>query len=104
VLAGKASGAPKLADGPIEAIRMLRVARGGAVKAKTAAINRLRAMMVTAPDALRSTLQGLPTTQLVATCAKLRPDVTNRRQSRTAVDRDPRTSAGPRNTLAAKAI
>lgn len=38
VLAGKASGAPKLADGPIEAIRMLRVARLGAVKAKTAAI------------------------------------------------------------------
>ena len=37
VLAGKASGAPKLADGPIEAIRMLRVARNGAVKARTAA-------------------------------------------------------------------
>lgn len=33
VLAGKASGAPKLADGPIEAIRMLRIARNGAVKA-----------------------------------------------------------------------
>ena len=31
VLAGEASGAPKLADGPIEAIRMLRVARLGAV-------------------------------------------------------------------------
>lgn len=27
LLAGRASGAPKLADGPIEAIRMLRVAR-----------------------------------------------------------------------------
>jgi transposase len=77
VLAGKASGAPKLADGPIEAIRMLRVARSGAVKAKTAAINTLRAMLVTAPDALRSALQGLPPAQLVAACAKLRPDVTN---------------------------
>ncbi|MGJ6122489.1 transposase [Mycolicibacterium sp. Y3] len=49
VLAGRASGALKLADGPIEAIRMLRVARGGAVKAKTAAINTLRAMLITAP-------------------------------------------------------
>ena len=49
VLAGKASGAPKIADGPIEAIRMLRVARLGAVKAKTAAVNTLRAMLVTAP-------------------------------------------------------
>ena len=38
VLAGTASGAPKLADGPIEAIRMLRVARNGAVKARTAAL------------------------------------------------------------------
>ncbi len=41
VLAGNAGGAPKLATGPIEAIRMLRVARTGAVKAKTAAANTL---------------------------------------------------------------
>jgi transposase len=41
VLAGNASGAPKLATGAIEAIRMLRVARTGAVKAKTAAANTL---------------------------------------------------------------
>jgi hypothetical protein len=59
VLAGNASGAPKLADEPIEAIRMLRVARLGAVKARTAAINTLRAMVITAPDALRSQLDGL---------------------------------------------
>lgn len=77
VLAGKASGAPKLADGPIEAIRMLRVTRGGAVKARTAAINTLRAVLVTAPDALRSQLHGLSTTQLIAACARLRPDLAN---------------------------
>ncbi|WP_235892328.1 IS110 family transposase [Mycolicibacterium hodleri] len=65
VLAGKASGAPKLADGPIEAIRMLRVARSGAVKAKTAAMNTLRAMLVTAPDSLRTQLRGLTSAQLV---------------------------------------
>ena len=75
VLAGRASGAPKRADGPIEAIRMLRVARGGAVKARTAAVNTLRAMLITAPDALRSQLQGLPSAQLVAACARLRPDL-----------------------------
>ena len=75
VLAGKASGAPKLADGPIEAIRMLRVARLGAVKAKTAAINTLRATLITAPDALRTHLQGLSPAQLVAACARLRPDL-----------------------------
>ena len=43
VLAGKASGVPKLATGPIEAIRMLRIARLGAIKAKTAATNTLNA-------------------------------------------------------------
>jgi transposase len=76
VLAGKASGAPKIADGPIEAIRMLRVARIGAVKAKTAAVNTLHAMLVTAPDALRTELKGLSPAQLVAACTKLRPDMT----------------------------
>jgi transposase len=75
VLAGKASGAPKLADGPIEAIRMLRVTRLGAVKARTAAVNTLRAMVITAPDALRSQLHGLSAAQLVAACARLRPDL-----------------------------
>ena len=71
VLAGKATGAPKLADGPIEAIRMLRVARLGAVKTKTAAINTLRATLITAPDALRTHLQGLSPAQLVAACPRL---------------------------------
>jgi transposase len=75
VLASKASGAPKLADGPIEAIRMLRVARLGAVKAKTAAINTLRAMLITAPDSLRAQLQDQSPTQLVTACARLRPDL-----------------------------
>lgn len=77
VLAGKASGAPKLADGPIEAVRMLRVARSGAVKAKTAAMNTLRAMLVTAPDSLRTQLRGLTSAQLVTACARLRPDLVN---------------------------
>jgi transposase len=77
VLAGKASGAPKLADGPIEAIRMLRVARNGGVKARTAALNTLRSMVITAPEALRTQLRSLSSVQLVAACARLRPDSTN---------------------------
>ncbi len=77
VLAGKASGAPKLADGPIEAIRMLRVARNGAVKARTAALNTLRSMIITAPDQLRTQLRTLSSAQLVTACARLRPDLTN---------------------------
>ncbi|GAB3869303.1 IS110 family transposase [Nocardioides maradonensis] len=74
VLAGRASGTPKLATGPIEAIRTLRVARVGALKAKTAATNTLMAMVVTAPEPLRSQLRGPSRLQLVAACARLRPD------------------------------
>jgi len=77
VLAGNASSAPKLADGPIEAIRMLRVARNGAVKARTAALNTLRSMVITAPEPLRTQLRSLSSPQLVAACARLRPDLAN---------------------------
>jgi len=77
VLAGTASGAPKLADGPIEAIRMLRVARTGAVKACTAARNTLRSMVITAPEPLRSQLRAMSSAQLVAAAARLRPDLEN---------------------------
>lgn len=76
-MAGKANGAPKLADGPIEAIWMLRVARIGAVKARTAALNTLRSMVITAPESLRTQLRGLSSAQLVAACARLRPDLGN---------------------------
>lgn len=74
VLAGDAAGPPKLATGQIEAIRMLRVARLGAVKAKTAATNALQALIVTAPEPLRSELRALSTTKLVAVCTRFRPD------------------------------
>jgi transposase len=75
VLSGAATVAPKLADGPIEAIRALRVARTGAVKARTAATNTLRALLVTAPEILRAQLPsgGLPRA-LVKACLQLRPD------------------------------
>jgi transposase len=75
VLAGNAGGAPKLATGPIEAIRALRVARIGALKANTAATNALLAMVITAPEPLRERLRELSRTQLVAACMRLRPDI-----------------------------
>lgn len=58
VLAGTATVKPKLANGPIEAVRALRVARNGAIKAKTAATNSLHAMVITAPEPLRTQLRG----------------------------------------------
>jgi transposase len=75
VLGGTATVIPKRADGPVEAIRMLRVARLGAVKAKTAATNTLRSMLITAPEPLRALLPaaGLPN-KIIDACARLRPD------------------------------
>jgi transposase len=75
VLAGTATVQPKLGDGPIEAIRALRVARIGAVKAKTAATNALKALVITAPEPLRSQLAGLTTIQLVNPCARFRSEL-----------------------------
>lgn len=72
-LNGSASGSPKTRAGLVEAIRSLRVARRGAVKARTQAINQLRAQIVTAPAELREQLRGLTRGALVDTCARLRP-------------------------------
>jgi transposase len=76
VLAGVASAAPKRRDGIVESIRALRTARSGAVKARTAAINQLKGLLVTAPASLREALDGRSTPALVGACARLRPDQT----------------------------
>jgi transposase len=49
VLAGAATAQPKAGDGPVEALRVLRLARRSAVKARTQVANRLLAVLVTAP-------------------------------------------------------
>lgn len=74
ILSGTATVVPKLGTGPIEAIRALRVARQGAVKASTAATNSLKALVVTAPACLRNELRALTTRQLIVTCSRFRPD------------------------------
>ena len=72
-LARTATGVPKAQDGRVEAIRLLRVARSSAVKARSQATNQLKALLVTAPAELREQLRHLTKTTLVATCARLRP-------------------------------
>jgi len=54
-----ATGEPKSADGPAEMVRALHVVRRSAVKARTQAANQLRALLLTAPEALRAELRGL---------------------------------------------
>jgi transposase len=73
VLSGEAAGVPKSRDGRVEMIRVLRTARRSAVKAKSQAANQLQALRVTAPEKLRDRLRGLPTKELVAVAARLRP-------------------------------
>ena len=62
----------------MEAIRLLRVARSGAVKAHTAALCQLGELLVTAPEPLRQQLTSqrktLPGRAML--CARLRPDRT----------------------------
>jgi transposase len=73
VLAGRASALPKGGDGAAESVRALHQARAGAVKARTAATNELRALLVTAPAGLREQLTGLTAMRLAAACTRLRP-------------------------------
>ncbi|MEO5840355.1 MAG: transposase [Acidimicrobiales bacterium] len=55
----------------IEAIRLVKIARDTAVKSHTAAMITLKAVLVTAPDALREQLEPLTDYRLVSTCAAL---------------------------------
>jgi transposase len=75
-LSGQATGVPKTRTGPVEAIRALRVARRGAVKARTAAFNQLHGLLTSAPEQLRQDLCGLTGTGLVQRCAALDTDET----------------------------
>jgi hypothetical protein len=71
VLAGDANAIPKTQSGVVEAMRAVTMARRSAVKAKTQAINQLRALLVTAPAAIRATLWKVKPEQCVARCAQL---------------------------------
>lgn len=71
-LAQPRPAAPRAA-GEREALRVLINTCAGAVLARTAAINQLRALIVAAPEPLRASLRGLTFAELVARCARLRP-------------------------------
>ena len=73
VLSGSAAVVPKPRDGRVEAIRALRVARSSAVKARSQAVNQIKALIVTGPAELREQLRHLRTPILMATCVRLRP-------------------------------
>lgn len=75
VLAERATAIPKLGTGIVEAIRALHLTRASAVKARTMAVNELRALLITAPAALRDHLRQLGASALIEACARLRPAI-----------------------------
>lgn len=73
VLAGHATATPKAAEGKVEMIRTVKIAKDGAVKARSAAMTSLKTVLVNAPAELREQLQPLPNMALIRRCAALRP-------------------------------
>jgi transposase len=75
VLSGTARALPKLTSGIVEAIRQLAVARSGALKARTAALQQLDDLLITAPEQLRAELRRARTLKArAALCLQLRPN------------------------------
>jgi len=71
VLSGKAAAVAKAGDGPVEMVRMFKLAKSSAIKSRTQAINQLKAVLVGADPALREQLSGLSAPLLVRACAAL---------------------------------
>ena len=69
---GRSALAVPRARGRREALRALETTRRGAQTARTAAINELKALIVSAPVDLRDQLRGLTTAAQVAKCAAFR--------------------------------
>lgn len=64
---------PKTADGQVESIRYLLVARRSAVKARTAAQVQIKTLLVTAPDQVRDKHRGRSDKDLIAALSRQRP-------------------------------
>ena len=72
-LSKEANVTPKSTDGPVESMRMIRLARSSAVKARTQAANQIDALVTCAPQSLRSQLKGLSLRRLAERARRWRP-------------------------------
>lgn len=72
VLAGTSQARVKTAEGHVEMIRVVKTARDGARKARTAALTSLRNLLISAPAALREQMDPLSTHELIERCANFR--------------------------------
>jgi transposase len=71
VLSGRVCVTPKAGDGPVEMVRMFKLAKASAVKSRTQAVNQLKSILVSADPELRESLTGLAYKALVRRCAGL---------------------------------
>ncbi len=72
VLSGKSTAIPKQQSGACEAMRITSVARRSAVKAKTQAINQIRALLISAPQDTREKLWKTKAIDCVSACSRIR--------------------------------
>ncbi len=75
-LGGLDAGTPKTGTGPVESIRMLRNTRASAVRARTATMNQIRAVLDTAPEQIRDQHRGLTPVRLIKAITRTRPGTT----------------------------
>lgn len=71
VLSGLATATAKASDGPVETLRLPKLAKGSAIKSRTQAINQLKSVPVSADAALRESLAGVSNPHLIKQCAEL---------------------------------
>ena len=93
VLAGTATGRPKVKTGIVESIRAVKIPRDGAVKDRTRALSQLRDVATTAPDELREELLPLTGKARVKKAARYRPDVSRLQDPAQATKRALKTLA-----------
>lgn len=73
VLSGEADATPRGGTGPVESLRLLKIARRSAMKQRTAVANQIHAVITTAPDRLRAQLTDQSLARIVTEAAKYRP-------------------------------
>jgi transposase len=71
---GNRTATPKSRDGRVEALRVLRLARASAVKARTNTLQQIDQLLGTGPAQLRDQLRQLTRMKLIGRCAAWRPD------------------------------
>ena len=72
-LSGYAKGLPKGGTGPVEAMRVLLIAKRSARSERVRALNQIRQLVFVAPDDIRARFQGLNVHHLTRDTASMRP-------------------------------